>query len=276
MSPTRHATAPPFLRDYALDPYCQLVGNISLTREVFRRPREDPHAPPVILIHEIPTINQTTVNLGNLIHRRGFTVVLPSLIGTPVERNPRAQARRDFASMCMSAMFGALAYNRTAPIVDWLRGLARRESALAGGRSVAVIGMCFSGGFALATILEDRVAAAVMSQPALPFIVGSDLGLSPADLATVKDKVGRGSCVRILRYSRDWKSPRSRFDRVECEFPDSERVEIQTENRADHSVLRDGIGLPRGTDLGDALQGTLDFLDDHLKSPAERAGRQGG
>ena len=273
MSPDRHATAPPFLRDYQPDPYCQLVGNVGLTREVFRRPNT---GPPVILIHEIPTINQGTVNLGSLIYDRGFTVVLPSLVGTPVARNPRGQARRDFASMCISAMFGALAYNRTAPIVDWLRGLARRESALAGDRSVAVVGMCFSGGFALATILEDRVAAAVMSQPALPFIVGSDLGLSRSDLATVKDKVGRGSCIRILRYNQDWKSPRSRFARVECEFPDSERVEIKTNNRADHSVLRDGIGLPRGTDLGNALQETLDFLEVQLKSPVNLTGRQGG
>ncbi len=51
--------------------------------------------------------------------------------------------------------------------------------------------MCFTGGFALAMMVDDAVAAPVLCQPSAPFPVGrkraADLNLSPADLETVKD-----------------------------------------------------------------------------------------
>ena len=46
--------------------------------------------------------------------------------------------------------------------------------------------MCFTGGFALAMMVDPAVAAPVVAQPSLPFAVGksraADLNLSPADL----------------------------------------------------------------------------------------------
>ncbi len=166
--------------------------------------------------------------------------------------------------MCIASEFGGLARGRTAPIADWLRGLARRESELAGGARVGVIGMCFSGGFALATAVDPVVAAAVMSQPSLPFIFVTDVGVSTEDIDRLKDRIGDGGCLRVLRYQADWKSPRSRYDRIICEFPAIERAEIPTTDRGRHSVLRDGVCAPQGSDLSVALEGTLDFLDRHL------------
>jgi hypothetical protein len=124
--------------------------------------------------------------------------------------------------------------------------------------------MCFSGGFALGAVLEERVDAAVMSQPSLPFVFGRDLGLSGEDLARVKQRAGRGECVRVLRYSRDWKSPRSRLDRICSELPGSERVEIATDDPGDHSVLRNALRAPADSPLGIALRDTWAFLEDRL------------
>jgi hypothetical protein len=173
--------------------------------------------------------------------------------------------------LCIARELAALSGGKTGAIVEWLRELAKEESAANGGRPVAVIGMCFSGGFALGTILEDSVGAAVMSQPALPFPIwfgrSSDLGVSKDDLAAIKSRVGDGDCLRVLRYSRDMKSPAARFCRVVREFPAAEHREIPTTSRKDHSVLAHSATAPLGTDLEKAFSGTLAFLEAHLSNP---------
>ncbi|HEX6869214.1 MAG TPA: hypothetical protein VF119_10445, partial [Candidatus Limnocylindrales bacterium] len=162
---------------------------------------------------------------------------------------------------------GALASGRTSPIVDWLRALARRE-ADASGAPVAVIGMCFSGGFALGSILEPTVAAAVISQPAVPFGFGRtrarDLAVSDEDLARIQAERGAGACLRVLRYARDWKSPRVRFERLAAEFPAAETHEVPTERSSDHSVLRDAARATDG-ELRAVFDATAAFLDRHLR-----------
>ena len=73
------------------------------------------------------------------------------------------------------------------PIIDWLRALARDLHEQCGGPGVGAIGMCFTGGFALAMAVDDTMLAPVLSQPSLPFGIGKArkraLGLSDADLA---------------------------------------------------------------------------------------------
>ena len=56
-------------------------------------------------------------------------------------------------------------------IVEWLRALARKAHAECGGKGVGAVGMCFTGGYALAMMTEPAVVAPVLSQrrcPALP------------------------------------------------------------------------------------------------------------
>ena len=75
--------------------------------------------------------------------------------------------------------------------------------------------MCFTGGFALAMMVDDSVAAPVLAQPSLPFPVGkargADLNLSPADLAKVKERAAAGCQVLGLRYTGDM-AVGTRFD----------------------------------------------------------------
>ena len=143
------------------------------------------------------------------------------------------------------------------------------------GRPVGVIGMCMSGGFALAMIPFSPVSAAVLSQPALPFVLApwrSDLGLSAADLAELRARVGAGECVRAMRFSRDRISPRKRMRLLQRVLPAAECVEIETSDPRLHSVL--GRAVDRtltgrlGKDVQRALDDTIAFLDRHLKADA--------
>ena len=56
--------------------------------------------------------------------------------------------------------------------------------------------MCFTGGFALAMMVDDIVLAPVLSQPSLPFPLSkkhkADIGISDADLARVKERTAAG------------------------------------------------------------------------------------
>ena len=56
--------------------------------------------------------------------------------------------------------------------IDCLRALARDLHEQCGGPGVGAIGMCFTGGFALAMAVEDTLLAPVLSQPSLPFAGG--------------------------------------------------------------------------------------------------------
>jgi hypothetical protein len=81
--------------------------------------------------------------------------------------------------------------------------------------------MCFTGGFALAMMVDDAVAAPVLCQPSLPFAVtpsrAADLNLSQADLGTVRARAAAGCAVLGVRY-RDDKAVGTRFDTLTREL----------------------------------------------------------
>lgn len=255
------------LAQYRVDRFQDDSGGICIAADVYRRP--DRPGPAVILMHEAPGISASTLDLADALDGRGFAAVLPSFLLPPSDVPSRRRTIGGMARMCIAAEFGALARGASTPVAAWLRALARRE-ATERDQPVGVIGMCFSGGFALGTALEPRVAAAVMSQPALPFFRGDDLGLPDRELRRLQARVGTGGCLRVLRYERDRISPRQRFDRLIEAFPDISHVQIPTTDPSKHSVLRDGLRAPAGSDLRIALDETLDFLAARLV-PAARS-----
>ena len=119
---------------------------------------------------------------------------------------------------CVNREFNKMRLRQTSPIADWLRSLARDLHAELGGPGVGALGMCFTGGFALAMMVDDSVAAPVLAQPSLPFPVGkaraADLNLSPADLSKVKERAAAGCQVLGLRYSGDLATG-TRFDTLD-------------------------------------------------------------
>jgi hypothetical protein len=131
--------------------------------------------------------------------------------------------------------------------------------------------MCFSGGFALAMVVDPLVEAAVSSEPALPFALPglrSDLGVSAIDLDEIRRRAAAGFCVRALRYQSDPISPGVRQRRLRAALPTTDAVEIPSRDPRDHSVLSDAIRAPGDPALALVLEGTIDYLSARLHPPA--------
>jgi dienelactone hydrolase len=141
--------------------------------------------------------------------------------------------------------------------------------------------MCFTGGFALAMMVDDSVVAPVLSQPSLPFPVSKkhkrDLNLSPADLARVKERAGDGVCVLGLRFTHDRAVPPERFERLRDELGDTFiGVEIDSSPgnpwghpKMAHSVLTEHLVDEPGQPTREALDQVLAFFRERLHA-AER------
>ena len=163
--------------------------------------------PGVIVIHEIPGLSPEVIGFAEEVVEAGFTVVLPHLFGDPEARMNPLTLAKSMKQVCVSREFTKLATGETTPVAGWLRSLARELHGELGGPGVGALGMCFTGGFALAMMVDPAVAAPVLAQPSAPFAVtpgrSRDLNLSPADLATVKERAAAGCEVLGLRYRKD-------------------------------------------------------------------------
>src|SRR5512143_2281290 len=123
---------------------------------------------------------------------------------------------RSATQVCISREFLVFAAGRTSPVVAWLRELAAAEHRRCGGPGVGVVGMCFSGGFAVAMAVDPRVLAPVAAQPSLPVPVTRSrrraIDCSPADLDAVARRCDReGLRVLGLRFGGDPFVPAERF-----------------------------------------------------------------
>ncbi len=222
------------------------------TRDVYRRGS----GPGVVVVHEIPGITPKVQAFADEVVERGFTVLMPSLVGTPGKDVSAPYLASSMARVCIAREFSNWALQQTSPIIGWLRALARTLHEEVGGPGVGAVGMCFSGGFALAMMVDDFVVAPVLSQPSLPFAVGkersADLNLSPDDALVVARRAAEGCQVLGLRYTGD-KLVGTRFDRLRELLGDSFlAVELPSTKKSDHSVLteqRDEASVQRVLDF---------------------------
>lgn len=179
--------------------------------------------PAVIVLSEMPGITPPTIELCRRLAAADYAVVLPQLVGEPGAPISPGAILGTLGRLCVSREFSLLKERAEAPITEWLRALARHVHRTHGGPGVGVIGMCFTGGFALAMMLDESVMAPVLSQPSLPAPLTSRkrraLGLDDAALARVKARCrDEDLCVLGLRFTNDALSPRERFTRLEREL----------------------------------------------------------
>ncbi len=188
-----------------------------VTRAVYR----GGYGPAVIVMHEIPGLHPGVIAFGQRVAAAGFTVYMPSLFGEPGKPTTAAYTADSIARACVSHEFATWATRKTSPIVGWLRALARDAHRECGGPGVGAVGMCLTGGFALAMAVDPIMIAPVLSQPSLPFPLSPahrrDLGISDADLAVLKR---RDTCVLGLRFTGDRLVPDARFARLRAELGD--------------------------------------------------------
>ena len=118
--------------------------------------------PGVVLIPEIPGVSPHVLGLADHLVDEGFTVVIPSPFGEPGRPESLGYVLRVVARLCVSAEFRAFATDAKRPITAYLRAVAADLATRTPARGVGVIGMCFTGGFALATAVDDAVLAPVM------------------------------------------------------------------------------------------------------------------
>jgi dienelactone hydrolase len=241
-----------------------------VTKDVYRAGA----GPGIVVISEMPGITPNVAAFGRRLVDAGFTVAMPSLFGTPGREVSTPYILKSITQGCVSREFTTWALNRTSPVIDWLRALARDLHEQCGGPGVGAIGMCFTGGFALAMAVEDDMMAPVLSQPSLPFPGGKArkraLGLSDADLARVAAR--EDLCVLALRFTGDRAVPKERFehlrevlgDRVVTVEIDSSAGNVHGIPRMAHSVVTEHLVDEPGHPTREALEQVLAFFKDRL------------
>jgi len=236
--------------------------------------------PAVLVIAEIPGITPKVAEFGRKVAAIGCTAVLPHLFGEPGGEASGSAMFKSIGPACISREFSALALKRTSPVTVWLRALAAREHERCGGPGVGVVGMCFTGGFALAMMVDDTVVAPVLSQPSLPFPLSkkhkADIGISDADLAKVKARVAEGACLMGVRFTNDPFCFPERFETLRRELGDGFiGVELDSSEgnpyghpKNAHSVLTEHLDDREGTPTRAALDQVLDFFRERLEVAA--------
>lgn len=247
-------------------------------RDVFRLGS----GPAVIVIAEMPGITPKVAEFARRVVGIGCTAVLPHLFGEP-GRDPAPGGRPDLrytlSSMvpaCVSKEFTVWATGKTSPVIAWLRALARDEHERCGGPGVGAIGMCFTGGFALAMATDERLLAPVLSQPSMPLALTpsrkATIDISPEDLAVVKQRCAAGLEVIGMRFTSDRLVPSERFRFLERELGDSFRaIELDDDAAAEskfppHSVVTEHLVDEPGQPTRSALDEVLELFRSRLLS----------
>jgi dienelactone hydrolase len=210
--------------------------------------------PAVVVIAEIPGITPAVAGAARRFVSEGFSVALPHLFGDLGAEPSIRQMLKVAPRLCVAREFAAFSTGTTAPIADWLRALARYAHDRCGGPGVGVVGMCFTGGFALALATDPAVLVPVMSQPSLPLgpraSAKAGAGVSDTDLAAVRARTEyEGLCVLGLRFTTDPLVPPARFATLREALGDAfVAVEIDSSpgnphgfDKKSHSVLTEAF-----------------------------------
>ena len=233
------------------------------TRDVYKRGA----GPAVIVIHEMPGLHPYVIEFADSVAAHGMTVYCPHLFGEPGRpASHPLSALTMLGGICIRREFNVWATDKSSPIVEWLKAHAE-----CGGKGVGAVGMCFTGGFALAMMTEPSVVAPVLSQPSLPLGAGKPeraaaIGVSPAEVACARKRFDEEDLSMIgLRFRGDPFVPDARFDTYKREFGDKfEAIEIDPEHarpgglKHPHSVLT--INLAKDGPTRDAEQRVLAFF----------------
>lgn len=237
--------------------------------------------PAVIVIHEVPGITPEVVRFAGWVVEAGFQVFMPELVGQAGRPLSTPYVLQSFARVCIRREFSVLASDRSSPVTGWLRALARHASSDTGGGPVGAIGMCFSGNFALAMMMEPAVQAPVLCQPSLPFPFGAKrkaaLHVSPQEWRCVKERCAKGEKVLGLRFVGDRLSPPERFETLRRELGDAfEGIEIEDQYAnpdspapMPHSVVTNDLIDEDGQPTKEAARRVIAFFEERLKASRE-------
>lgn len=233
--------------------------------------------PAVIVMSEMPGIYQLVADFARRVRDSGFTVYMPHLFGE-VGRPPTGwYGTRSIARACISREFHAFAANKSSPVIDWLRALARHAHEASGGKGVGAIGMCFTGNFALNLMLEPSVLAPVLSQPSLPLGKAGGMHIAPDELRCVKDRLDKEDLtVLAYRFEGDPFCKSQRFDDYEAALGDRFKPTVLPDESArkgtpmaPHSVVTLHLIDEEGQPTRQALDDIIAFYKTRLLESPE-------
>jgi dienelactone hydrolase len=235
--------------------------------------------PGVVVLPEIPGITPEVASFAEGLVEGGYAVTLVSLFGVDGQPRSAGAILRTLGSVCIRREIALFRRGDASRLTPWLRALVRHVHAQAGGPGVGLVGMCLTGGFAIATATDGAVRAAVLSQPSQP--IGwtaahrADLGLDAAGEARIAERAARGELgVFALRFTGDALVPAARFaslrrclgDALTCREIPSGRG--QAHGPAAHSVLTNDARTGEGEPTAEAHRAVLAFLAVWLSTAA--------
>ena len=257
------------LSDYRV----QSFTHNAVTHDVYRRGE----GPCVLVAAEVPGITPNVTRFADDLAAAGLSVAMPSMFGVPGRTPTNLLALRTIARACVGREFHAMATRDRSPATDWLRALARKLHTEHGGPGIGFVGMCFTGGFGLAMMLDSAVVAPVLSQPSVPLPFGArrkaSTGLDAEQLKIVADRAANGCPVLGLRFTSDPFVPAERFATLRDALGDNfVGIEITSPDpahkisKAAHSVLTEERSDEPGHPTADAFDRVLAFLTTRLRA----------
>ncbi|MEZ5573957.1 MAG: dienelactone hydrolase family protein [Halioglobus sp.] len=248
------------ISDYTRSPFSATCSNgTQISHDVYRLGS----GAPVVIIQELPGIGPETMRLSDAFIERGFAVVLPHLFGPLEKTSTGGNLLRVF---CMRREFSLFANNHTSPIVDWLKALCREVKSQGHHKGVGVIGMCLTGNFAISLMGDDSVLAAVSSQPSMPLMKATQLHMSPADIAGVRQRIEATAPMHAYRFEGDPVCTAAKFRAIDDAFNNDgvTRVQTHTLPGKGHSVLTLDFVDRQGHPTKAALNDMLDYFSAQL------------
>jgi dienelactone hydrolase len=229
-----------------------------------------------MVISEIPGITPEVARLARRIADAGFTIDMPNIIGVPNRPKTLLSTAVTATQACINGEFAMWSRNRSSPIIATLRVLAQELHRDAGGRGVVALGMCLTGNFGLALMIEPAMMGAVLSQPSLPAWPSDSaraaLGVSNEELRGAKERIQNGARILGLRFTHDRLCRAARFETLRNTFGSAfEGIEIDSApgnehkipSRA-HSVLTNDLVDHDGHPTKAALDRVFAFLREQL------------
>ncbi len=242
-------------------------------RTVYRRGE----GPAVIIMHEVPGISAEVARFARKVVDAGFTVFMPHLFGPVGVKTTEFNRLSQLTKLCISREFHVLAENRSSPVAEWLRALARHAFDQIGGRGVGAVGMCVTGNFALTLTLDPWVVAPVMAHPSLPLPLtrakAAAVHATPETLANARRRINdEGLKVLGVRFQGDVLFCRAaRFETLRRELGGGfEGLELPTGTakahaEPPHSVLTIELVDREGEPTRAAVDRVLSFLSERLR-----------
>ena len=234
--------------------------------------------PAVIVMHEVPGISEEVARFARKVVDAGLTVFMPRLFGPVGAETTEFNRLSELAKLCIGREFHVLAENRSSPVIDWLRALARRAFDEVGGRGVGAVGMCVTGNFALTLTLDPWVVAPVMAHPSFPLPVtrakAAAVHATPETLANARRRIAEeGLKVLGVRFHGDVLFCRAaRFRTLRRELGEGfEGLELPAASAKSphpeppHSVLTIGLVDREGEPTRAAVGRVLGFLSERLR-----------